>query len=223
MAASRSVFYCFGAYVGQYTGNSSCRWWPVDPTSINFDQTKLVPSNLASNPNGFRTGALTSITQIEVDDPPGHGGSTKIGPTFPNGSMINGVWVESTHYDHFDPAYKPPRLQPTDHCRAYELTTVYYWGGPHQGHRYWGFYVEIGSEHGNNALVSIWPEGLSSAPGQGAVCSIWLDLTQQHEIEAGFTEVGVGNAPKAGALFLDATTVQQLTLTTAKRPIIYGV
>src|SRR5262245_4399852 len=128
--ASRSVFYCFGAYVGQYTGSTSCRWWPVDPSTIGYDTTKLVSSNLAHNPQAFRAGAITSIANIEVDDPPAQGGSTKIGPTFPAGSMINGVWVESVHYDRLDPTCKPPRLQPTDHCRAYELTTVLYWDGP---------------------------------------------------------------------------------------------
>jgi hypothetical protein len=221
---SRSVFYGFGAYVGQVTGPTSCKWWAEDPNTLKppFDPATAVEVNLNYNPRSYLQKKI-ALAAIQVDNPPVYGGLTKIGPTWPNGLYVNSCWLESGFYNRL--ANRPPRLASYDECREYELTTVIYWEGPLANRRFWGHYVEIEDERAgtNYALVSIWPQGKSLAPNQGPVRSVWMDLSNQHPIEAGFTEVGVGAHPKQGALFLDQSTVTSLSLTYTKRPPLSGL
>lgn len=224
-SATRSVFYGFGAYVGQLTGRSTCNWWADDPskTSTPFDPTTLITVDLAKNPEAVRSKQIP-LADLQVDDLPTNGGLTKIGPEWPAGSWINGCWLEKGYYDSLGKGIKPPRLHSTDECREYEMTTVLYWDGPLAGRRFWGHYVEIDSEKGTQALVSIFPPGRSLARNQKATRSIWMDLaTQAMAIEAGFTEVGVGNAPKKGALFIEAPTLSVLAMDIVKKPLGWGV
>lgn len=220
MPASRSVFYGFGAWVGQTTGLTTCKWWPSDPNTTNppFNQATLISNDLAANPTAHLGGL--PLASVHVDNPPPTGGLTKLGPTFPTGSMINGCWLESGFYDALAAGVKPPRVPHGMACRDYELATVLYWSGPLANRRFWGFYVEINSEQGQSALVSIWPAGKSLVAGQLPATSVWLTLsTCSHPIETGFTQVGVGlQNPKQGALFLDAPTVLALGLGGPKLP-----
>jgi hypothetical protein len=136
---NRSVFYGFGAWVGQQTGPTSCKWWPQDPNTLNppFDTSKLIDSNLANNPAAVSGGL--PITSIEVDNAPPGGGLTKIGATFPGGSTLNSCWMDQLVYDALPTAVKPPRIPAGFECREYELTTVLYWSGPLANRRFWGF------------------------------------------------------------------------------------
>jgi hypothetical protein len=221
---SRSVFYGFGAWVGQQTGTTSCTWYPQDPVTLapQFDPNKLIPNNLAANPNAHLTKAMP-ITDIQVDDAPPHGALTRLGPTFPNGLMIQSLWMEATHYNALAANKKPARIPSDFACRDFELTTVLYWSGPLANRRFWGFYVEINSEAAPSALVSIWPAGKSLDAGQGPALSVWLDLSVQcHPIEASFTTVGCGAGAKKGALFIDAPTVISLGLGGPKLPKATG-
>ncbi|MBA3397956.1 MAG: hypothetical protein H0T89_35355 [Deltaproteobacteria bacterium] len=208
---SRSIFYGFGAWIGQLHGPTRCSWWPNDPNdpSINWDPQKLISSDLDANPHAIRTRGLARA-QLEVDDKPGHGGLTRLGPTFPLGSLINSIWLEQSKYDVLPPVRKPPRVPPNMQCRDYELCTVLYWddqASPLANRRFWGLHAEIVSEQGANALVSIWPPGRSQVPGQLPLGAWWLDLSVvAHPIEAGLTQIGVGPAAKQGALFLDGAT-----------------
>ncbi|MDQ3367510.1 MAG: hypothetical protein M3680_18980 [Myxococcota bacterium] len=210
---SRSIFYGFGAWVGQTTGATRCGWWPADPSdpSINFDQAKLIETDLANNPSAHKAGRVP-VSKIEVDDRPAHGGMTKIGPTFPVGSMINSVWLEQSHYDALPAAKKPPRVPQGMACFDYELTCVEYWAGPLANRKFYGFYAEIASEQGSLALVSVWPAGRSQVPGVGPMGAWWLDLALvAHPIEPGLTAIGVGpGSAKQGALFIE----HQTTITT---------
>lgn len=225
MPASRTITYGFGAWVGQQTGLTTCGWWAQDPNTLNppFDASKLISSDLSKNLQAVRNGQITAA-QIQVDDPPTYGGETKIGPTFPNGSLINGCWLEKGDYDALPAAKKPPRVPADMHCRDYELTTVWYWSGAMANRRFWGFYAEITQEQGQSALVSIWPAGKSLEPGQQPAGSWWCNLsTQAHPIEAGFTQIGVGLAnPKQGALFIDAPTRQAFGISGPKIPKYLG-
>ncbi len=220
MPSSRSVFYGFGAWVTQQTGLTTCGWYPQDPATLNppFDATKLIASDLSKNPQGYRNGSI-SLAQIEVDDAPGNGGLTKIGPTWPTGSTTNGCWLEKSKYDAMG-GNKPNRIPTGMQCRDYELCTVYYWSGGLAHRRFFGFYAEITSEQGSSALVSVWPAGRSQVPGQQAAGSWWLNLSNvAHPIESGFTQIGTGlGYPKQGALFLDAPTVSSLSLAGGKLP-----
>lgn len=225
MPASRTITYGFGAWVGQQTGLTTCGWWPKDPATLNppFDVTKLISSDLSKNPQAVRNGTITAA-QVQVDDAPGNGGETKIGPTWPTGSTINGCWLEKAKYDALAAGVKPPRVPADMNCRDYELATVWYWSGALANRRFWGFYAEITAEQGQSALCSIWPAGKSLDPGQGAAGSWWIDLsTKAHPIEAGFTQIGVGVAnPKQGALFIDMPTRTQLGLSGPKIPKTQG-
>jgi hypothetical protein len=222
---SRSIFFGFGAWVGQQTGLTTCGWWAKDPATLNppFDTTKLIASDLAKNPQAVRNGQLAP-PYIQVDDAPVHGALTKIGPTWPTGSTLNSCWIEAAKYNALAPAVKPPRIGYGMACREYELTTVTYWAGPLINRRFWGFYAEITSEQGQQALCSIWPAGKSLVPGQQPAGSWWVNLaTQAHPIEAGFTQIGVGvGSPKQGALFLDAPTAGNLHLSGPKLPPTMG-
>jgi hypothetical protein len=220
MVASRSVFYGFGAFVGQYTGLTTCGWWPQDPATLNppYDTTKLVPSDIGKNPQLVRTGGITA-SQIQADDSPAYGGLTKIGPQFPGGSMTNGCWLESNYYNALPSGVKPSRdvgLQ----CYEYELKSVLYWTGPLQSRKFYGFYASIQSEQGTSAMVSVWNGGTGRVPGQQPAGTWWLDLAAvAHPIESGFTAIGTGiGNPKIGALFLDSVTVGQLHLERPKLP-----
>ena len=190
-------------------------------TALNTPTSTIVSieTDLDDNPAAFRAGKLKTKADIVVDDQPHHGGLTKLGPTWPTGSTVNSLWMESNHYDALAPAIKPPRIFPGMQCRVYELTTVLYWSGDLANRRFWGFYAEIHAENGPSALVSIWAPGTSQEPGQLAAGAWWLDLsTVAHPIEAGFTEIGVGTAPKQGALFLDASTKGSLAFSGPKIP-----
>jgi hypothetical protein len=218
---TRSIFYGFGAWVGQVSGHTKCAWWAEDPVTLGFAPAKLIKSDLGMNPQAVRTGAI-QIGAIEVDDGPAHGGSTRLGPTFPTGSMINSLWIESSRYSAL--ADKPARPPSYMQCRDYELTSVLYWTDAMKGRRFYGFYAEITSEQSQNALCSIWPAGKSLAPGQPPAGSWWINLqTSAHPIEPGFTEIGIGpNDKKKGALFLDVPTIGNLQLTPPKQPPSQG-
>jgi hypothetical protein len=223
---NRSIFYGFAAWVGQTTGSTTCKWWPQDPNTLNppFDANKFVETNLADNPYAVINSGLP-LANLEVDNAPVNGGLTKIGATFPGGSMINSCWLEKGFYDALG-ANKPARIPVGVECREYELQTVYYWPGTGHalaGHRYWGFYAQIDSENGQNALVSIWPAGKSLVRGMQPAGAWWLNLAQvAHPIEAGITTIGVGLNPKQGALSLDAVTVAALGQSGPKLPLYCG-
>lgn len=218
---SRSIFYGFGAWVGAVSGHTKCAWWAEDPATLGFAPAKLIKSDLSMNPQAVRTGAI-QIGAIEVDDAPANGGLTKIGPTFPTGSMINSIWIESNHYNAL--ADKPGRPPSYMQCHDYELTSVLYWTDAMKGRRFYGFYAEITSEQSQNALCSIWPAGKSRIPGQQPAGSWWINLqTSAHPIEQGFTEIGLGpTCKKKGALFLDAPSINNLQLGPPKQPPVQG-
>jgi hypothetical protein len=221
MPPSRTITYGFGSWVGTQTGLTTCGWWPKDPSTLvpAFDQTKLINSDLSKNLQAVRNGQIT-LAQIQVDDAPVNGGETKVGPTFPVGSLINGCWLEKARYDALAANVKPPRVPADMQCRDYELATVWYWSGALANRRFWGFYAEIVGEQANASNVSFWPAGKSLEAGQGPVVTIWLNLANvAHPIEAGFTQIGNGlGFPKQGALFIDAPTRLNLGLSGPKLP-----
>jgi hypothetical protein len=224
MPPTRTITYGFGSWVAGFSNSTTFTWWPQDPTTLNppYDQAKLIQNNLAKNLQAVRNGQIP-LNQIEVDDAPVNGGETKVGPSFPGGSMINGCWLEKTKYDAMPPALKPPRIPLGFRCRDYELATVWYWTGAMANRRFWGFYGEITAENGSSGLVSIWPAGTSLDPGQQPAGAWWINFsTQVHPIEAGFTQIGVGASPKQGALFLDAPTRSSLGLSGPKIPKASG-
>jgi len=222
---TRSVFYGFGAYVGSYTGTTTCSWWPQDPTTYPtpYDASKLITNDLALDPQAYRNGTIT-LAQVAIDDAPANGGLTRIGPTFPGGTMTAAAYLEMGFYGALAASVKPARIPPGVQCRDYELCTVQYYGGVLSNRRFFGFYVEIQSVSGATALCKTWNAGTSLVPGQPAAGTWWFNLsTQAMAIEKGYTAVGVGASdPRNGALFLDAATVAGASLTAAKLPHSLG-
>src|SRR5690606_23496994 len=154
-----------------------CAFWADDPNNLKFDHGQLITVDLARNPAAYAAGTI-SFEELEVDDAPGDGGLTKLGPIWPTGSTINGVWLESTFYDKL--SNRPPFPQPALGCHAYELTTVVDWdvAGRRIQRRFWGCHAEISSEQGSLALCTIWTPGtvISRQPPAG---TWWLDLAAQ--------------------------------------------
>jgi len=213
---THSVFYGFGAWVGRLDARTTCAWWADDPNNLNFDPGQLIEVDLARNPAAYLSGAI-SLDQLEADDAPCDGGLTKLGPTWPTGSTINGVWLAATYYDGLP--NKPEFPQRFMDCHGYELTTVVYWALASKGiaRRCWGVHAEISSEQGSLALCTVWTPGTSLR--QRPAGTWWIDLaTQADPISNGFTVIGTGSAPKRGALFLDATAVRGLQLSGPKVP-----
>ena len=222
---SRSVFYGFGSYVGSYSGSTTCSWWPVDPSTLSppYDASKLITNDLAKNPQAYRNGTIT-LANVQIDDAPTNGGLTKIGPTFPGGTMTSGAYLEQGFYTALAAGVKPNRIPPGMQCRDYELSTVQYYGGVMSNRRFFGFYVEIQSVSGATALTKIWNAGTSLIPGHAAAGTWWFNLSNQAmPIEKGFTAVGTGvSDPRNGALFLDAASAAGVSLTEPKLPASLG-
>ena len=213
---TRSIFYGFGAWVGRLDSRTACAFWADDPNNLGFDHGQLIEVDLARNPAAYLAGSI-SADQIEVDDAPSDGGLTKLGPTWPTGSTINSIWLESKFYDHLP--HKPAFPQPFMSCQDYELTTIIEWSpdGKSIARRFWGVHVEISAEQGGLALCTCWTPGTSQR--QKPAGSWWIDLTTQADpIASGLTAVGTGSAPKRGALFLDANVFRGLALAGPKVP-----
>lgn len=219
---TRSVFYAFGAYVGSITGPTSCSWFATDPNTIAWDPKQMVSVDLSRNPQGVRNGAITAAA-IQVDDSQLNGGLTRIGPLFPTGVMIGACWLDSGFWTNLATSgpYQPPRLTAQDQCRDYELTSVLDWV---TNRRFCGFYAQIGATAGptsNLALCTIWNAGTSLVPGVTPAGTWWLDSSATADpVAGGFTTVA--KTGDAGALFLDAPTVQLLKLAGPKRPPYTG-
>lgn len=217
---TRSIFHGFGAWVGRLDSRTACAWWPEDPNQLGFDRKQLIEVDLARNPAAYRRGAI-ALDQIEVDDAPGDGGLTRLGPTWPTGSTIDGVWLEAGFHGKLP--RPPPFPQPFMGCHAYELTTVLEWPTDPKGaaRRFWGVHAEIKAEQGTLALCTVWAPATSSRQAPGG--SWWIDLAAQADpIANGLTAIGTGRAPKRGALFLDAAALRGLALAGPKLPPLQG-
>jgi hypothetical protein len=92
-------------------------------------------------------------------------------------------------------------------AQPYECMTVVYWphlADPRAGNRYVGHHASIVGEQGTLALVTVYPPGRSAQPGANTV-TMWIDLASSAQCDGGpgsLTTIGVGDAPKHGALFL---------------------
>lgn len=90
---------------------------------------------------------------------------------------------------------------------AYEYTTVVYQpdlDDPRAGSRYTGHHAQILEERNTLARVAVFPRSRSQDPA-AQPATVWIDLAscEQHDASpSGLTTIGVGDAPKTGALFL---------------------
>jgi hypothetical protein len=223
---TRSIFYGTPAYVGSTTGASQCSFWPVSPDTINWDPTKLIPIDLAKNPQAHRNGTIT-VAQIQNDDyvTNAYPGCNTIGPLWPDGATIGACWLESVYWAALGTANRPPRVPTIMQCRDYELTGIWYWDGTLANRRYRGFQANIIAEKGTQAQCQVWAAGTSLVPNQPPFTTAWINLpTCAHPVESGFTAIWTGvGAAKTGALFLDQVTIDHLLLAKPKVPPSLGL
>jgi hypothetical protein len=223
MRPLKSVFYGFGAFVGRIDGESRCAFWPQDPEEVNYDAALLVPIDLDANVAAARAGKI-AWSDVKVDEHYLDGGTTSIGPYFPDGEAVGAVYLEKTYWDRLRREIRP-ELPAADYgARDYEFQTVVYWegtGDPRAGKRYFGFHAEVLDVEESRACVAIYDAGSSRVEAPRA--KEWLDLdslaVDAPRTRGGLTDIGVGgDLPLAGALFIEAERAALLGAEIPKLP-----
>lgn len=210
---TRTVFYGFGAFVGNLRGVTECDFWPGDPNGLGWAATALIPVDLSKNPQAAAAGHI-KIDDIQVDDHRSDGGLTTIGPRFPGGAPIGAVWLSEAHYK--ANSHKLPR---DPNCHDYETTSILYWSNGSPAKRYFGFHAKIDAANNKLARVAIWSGGTHRS-GHNPAGTWWVDLADPDIVDP-MTQISTGGQQE-GALFLDAATSRSLTLAWTKQPPGFG-
>lgn len=206
----RWVFVGTPGFLGRVEGPTRCAFWSEDPQGHGFDPGLLVEIDLARTPSASAAGVI-GWDQVQVDDcftgPNGAVAGTTIGPAWPELRMSGAVYLEQRFVASL-PAKLRPACPPTGASgRVYECLTTAYWphhDDPRAGTRYAGHHAQIINERDTLAHVEIWPPG-RSGDGAAPAARMWIDLTSPDQCDTGpdsLTTIGVGDAPKQGALFL---------------------
>jgi hypothetical protein len=211
-AASRCVFVGTGAYLGRIDGDTRCAFWPDEPSDHGFDPARLITVDLALTPAAAATGRI-AWASVQVDDcfagPNGALGGTTLGPRWPEIRMEGAVYLERAFRESLPEPVRPACPPRGTDGRAYEFMTVAYRPGlddPRAGKRYAGHHAQVMEERGSLARVAVYPPGTSTRPSARPL-TMWIDLASCEQCDAGadgLTEIGPGDAPKRGALFLIA-------------------
>jgi hypothetical protein len=206
----RWVFSVAPAFLGRIRGETRCAFWADEPIDHGFDPERLIEIDLARTPSAAAAGEI-GWDEVQVDDcfcgPNGVVSGTTLGPRWPELRLAGAV-----HLEHGFAGALPASLRPA--CppagvdgEPYEFMTTVYWpgtGDPRAGKRYAGHHAEIIEERDSLAHVLVHPPGSSAAP-DARRSSMWIDLTSARQCDTGIgglTTIGVGDAPKKGALFL---------------------
>ncbi|WP_437296345.1 hypothetical protein [Sorangium sp. So ce426] len=210
----RSQFITTVAFVGRIDGETRCAFWAEEPTEHGFDPSRLVSVDLALTPSAAARGE-TSWDAVQVDDSTvslsGALTGTTLGPRWPEMQLSGVVLLEATMWRRLAAAahLTCPPAGATGH--DYEYQTVVYWphrSDPRAGQRYTGYHAEILEARGTLAKVAVYSSG---GAARGAKPSVtWIDLASPEQCDVGpgsLTQIGVGDAPKKGALFLATGTV----------------
>lgn len=208
----RSVFVGTGGFLGRIEAETRCAFWTEEPTDHGFDPARLITVDLARTPNAAAAGEIR-WDEVEVDDcftgPNGAVGGTTIGPRWPELRFEGAVYLEHRFIESLPTSLRPPCPPVGLSGRVCEYVTAVYWPhteDPRAGRRYAGHYAEVLEERGTLARVSVYPPGASERP-HARPLTMWIDLSSPEHCDAGadsLTEIGTGDAPKRGALFLIA-------------------
>lgn len=208
----RSVFVVTGAFLGRVDGETRCAFWADDPSEHGFDHARLIAVDLVRTPRAAAA-AQIAWAEVEVDDAfsavGGGLGGTTLGPAWPELQMAGVVYLEQGFVARLPPALRPPCPPAGGAGHPHEFTTVVYWpatGDPRAGRRYTGHHAVIIEEQGRLARVAVHAPG-TSTDAAAQPQHVWIDLSSPEQCDAGpaaLTQIGVGDAPKAGALFLAA-------------------
>jgi hypothetical protein len=213
---TRITFYGFGAFVGNIKGATQVEWFPDDPATLNWAAGALIATDLSKNITAARNGM--PIADIQVDDHRTDGGLTTVGPRFPQGTMVGGIWLRDTIWNNLP---NQPKHPCTANAEAYELTTHVYLDGQNI-RRFHGFHGKIVGTQGPLTHVLIWSRGRGRVPGEKPLGPFWLDLAQvAHPVGPGGTEIGPNK--QEGAVYLDGPTVIALGGGMPKLPPGYGL
>jgi len=206
----RCVFQGSAGFLGRIDSETRCAFWSGEPVDHGFDPSRLIEVDLANCPSAAAAKRI-GWGEVQVDDcftgPNGVVSGTTLGPRWPELSLVGAVYLERGFV-----ASLPERIRPT--CppagvtaHDYECTTVAYWPDvpdPRAGKRYTGHHADIVEERGSLAKVEVYPPGRALRPYTQPV-TMWIDLASADQCDVGpgsLTTVGVGAAPKSGALFL---------------------
>ena len=213
--AHRCVFVGTGAFLGRIDGETRCAFWPDEPSDHGFDPRRLITVDLALTPAAAAAGRI-DWAAVQVDDcfagPNGALGGSTLGPRWPEIRMEGAVYLERAFRLSLPAELRPDCPPKGTDGRACEFMTVVYAprsDDPRAGKRYAGHYAEVREERGSLARVAVYPPGTSTRPGARGL-TMWIDLASPEQCDAGedgLTEIGTGDAPKRGALFLIAGTL----------------
>lgn len=206
----RSVFFGIGGFLGRIDSETRCAFWADEPVDHDFDPTRLITIDLALTPSAAAAHDI-SWDAVQVDDcftgPNGNISGTTLGPRWPELRLAGAVYLERGFLNSIPAALRPPCPPSGMTGRACEYMSTVYW--PHlddarAGKRYAGHYAEILEERGALARVAVYPPG-SSERAHAKPMTMWIDLSSAEHCDAGpdcLTEIGTGEAPKRGALYL---------------------
>ncbi len=203
------------AFLGRIDGETRCSFWVEEPVDHGFDVDRLIAIDLARTPSAAVAGEI-GWGDVQVDDcftgPNGAVAGTTLGPRWPEVSLAGAVYLERRFVESLPARLRPPTPPVGVDGRAYECVTTAYWpeiDDPRAGRRYAGHHAEIREERGSLARVAVFPPGRSRQPNL-TVATMWIDLASCEQCDAGpdsLTTIGVGEAPKRGALFLISGTL----------------
>ena len=208
----RCVFIGTGGFLGRINSETRCAFWADEPVDHDFDPKRLITVDLARTPSAAAAREI-SWDDVQVDDcftgPNGNVNGTTLGPRWPELRLEGAVYLERGFLETLPAALRPACPPAGLNGRVCEYMTTVYW--PHlddqrAGKRYAGHYAEILEERGTLARVAVYPPGSSQRP-HARPMTMWIDLASPEHCDAGpesLTEIGTGDAPKRGALFLIA-------------------
>lgn len=206
----RCVFVGTPGFLGRIDGQTRLGFWAEDPEEIDFDPKRLIDVDLACTPSAAVAGDI-GWDAVQVDDcftgPNGAVAGTTLGPLWPEMRMAGAVYLAEDFIGSLPDWLRPsnPPAGATGH--SYEFMTTVYWphiDDPRAGRRYAGHHAEILEERGTLVRTAVYPPGRSTSPIAPPV-TMWIDLASSEQCDAGpgsLTAIGVGDAPKQGALFL---------------------
>jgi hypothetical protein len=201
-STTKHVFHAFNGYVAQVTGRTSCLFWTDDPSdkAIDWDIKLAYPVDLAMNASAARLGRIP-WDQVQVDDHSINGGLTSIGPLFPGGTVIGGVWLHEQYMNKIGLATssKP------QHAHDHELRCIVYCGDKKFGdRRFQGFHARVvgaPAKAGTQQMrrLQVWDAGHAKAKGDAAMW--WVDM--EDAADTNESTVGSQSAAMEGSLYLD--------------------
>ena len=211
---SKVTFHGLPAWIGAVHSPTICEWWDRDPAHLDWDRSLLYTVNLSMTPSAAIAGHI-KVSQIEVDDHTGSGGRTTIGPLWPSGTSIGACWLSDSYLAGLGTKARPVMASGI-HGHPHEFMTIQYFEGEQQNRRFYGFHANLLQTQGHLSLVEIWNPGTGSGTAKPAG-TWWLDLKADADPN---TPPLAPNKP--AALFLDATTVRNLTMFEPKIPPYKG-